>query len=83
MTEDRDRYAGQGESANDDSRFAVYVIPKYGGRSSVEGMLKIGGRLAGLHLGQWLDGETEDTQAAARAALRRAALAFLEELGPE
>jgi hypothetical protein len=43
--------------------------------------MMIGGRRAAIHLSDWLDANTPDAQAAARAAVRRVALSFLEALG--
>ena len=82
MTEDRNRHVEKGKPANDDD-VVIYTIPEHGGRISIEAHLTIGGRRAELFLSEWLDGDTQDAESAARTALRRVALSFLEALRPE
>jgi len=68
MTEGRDVGGG-----------AIY-IQSVDGRVSVKAQMTIAGERAELVLTDWLDEDTPDMEAAARIALRRVALSFLEEL---
>ena len=58
---------------------AIY-IQSVDGRVSVKAQMIIAGRHAELILTDWLDEDTPDMEAAARTALWRVALSFLEEL---
>lgn len=82
MSDERDPSAAPGALATDTDIPSIHVDRGPGDRISVMAVMMIDGRRAELSLSDWLDPSTGDLDRAARTALRRMALSFLEGLYP-